>query len=87
MSASSSKPSGHSFKKPDVNINIPTTTPILKTLEPKRSPTDKEGEPSIIEKIATVSSGIDVITERRANPIEVSPKPVISMRSSMYLMT
>lgn len=61
--------------------------PILKTFEPRRSPTDKDGDPSVIAKKATVSSGSDVMTERRANPTDVSPRPVISIRPSMAFIT
>ena len=52
-----------------------------KKTTPSRSPTDKLGAPFNTEKTATSSSGVDVMTERSAKPTEVSPRPVISMRS------
>ena len=87
MSATSSKPSGHSFRNPVVNMSIPTTMPMLKTLEPNRSPTDNAGVFEEIAKAAIKISGVDVITERRTKPIEVSLRPVISMRSSTDCIT
>ncbi len=87
ISAISSKPSGHSFRNPAVNINIPTTTPMLKMLEPNRSPTDNEGVPAKIAKTATKSSGVDVMTERRAKPTEVSLRPANLMKSSTTSIT
>lgn len=62
---------------------IPTTIPMLNILEPKMSPMLIPGVPWSIEKIATVISGMDVMTERIMNPAEASLRPVSSIRSSI----
>lgn len=87
ISATSSRPAGHSFKNPDVSIKSPTTIPMLKTFEPSKSPIDNAGELSRIEKMATNNSGVEVITESSAKPADVSPSPVIFMKSSSDRIT
>lgn len=70
-----------------MTMSIPTTTPMLKALEPNRSPTDNAGVFDDSAKAAIKISGVDVIAERRTKPIEVSLRPVISLRSSTDCIT
>jgi len=66
--------------------SMPRTTPILNTFEPKMSPILNAGVPWIMEKTATVISGVEVKTARIMKPTEASLNPVISTIFSIDFM-
>jgi len=69
--SSLSMPEPHFLRDP-MTVSVPTTIPILKTFEPNTSLIEKPGVPLKTENVATKSSGMLVITQSTAKPIDAS---------------
>jgi len=78
--------SNNKLLREPIVASIPTTIPMLKTLEPNTSPTENPGLPCNTEKNATQISGMLVITDNIANPTEASLSRVSLIKSSIDFM-